>query len=109
MYDGSGLYPSNIVHADFMTQMLSFMKVNKSFVNSLPIAGKEGTVKNFLKSPEFKGTAKLKSGYFKQVIAYCGYIYTNNNYAVTIIVNNYTCPPSRVRMAIEKLLIDLNL
>ena len=116
IYDGCGLAPSNRINPTFYTSLLFYMKDNKSFVLSLPVAGKEGTVRNFLKGNGFDNRFRLKSGSIKQVVAYVGYVSANQNsadlkqdYAIAIMINNHTCGNAQLRKAIEKMIAGLNL
>jgi D-alanyl-D-alanine carboxypeptidase/D-alanyl-D-alanine-endopeptidase (penicillin-binding protein 4) len=80
----------------------------EAYMASLPRAGFEGTVKNFLKGGKLEGKARLKSGSMNQVRSYAGYIEANNRkYAVAIIVNNFQCRQSKMKMEIEQLLLAL--
>jgi len=109
MFDGCGLAPADRVTAHFMVQLLEIMNDNETFVQSLPVAGKSGTVYSFLKGTKLEGKAYLKTGTTKSVIAYSGYIdgTDGNRYAVSFIVNNHSCMSSTVRKNIEKMLLLL--
>lgn len=109
MYDGCGLAPSNAVSADFVCDLLVYMqtKSNNSdaFLSSLPQAGKEGTVRNFMRNSGLPGKVYAKSGSIVNVRCYAGYyIAGEKKYAFCILVNNYNGPHSQVVKAIEKLL-----
>ena len=66
MNDGSGLAPADKVSAGFMGELLVYMAtesaVSDAFIASLPQAGIEGSVRNFLKGSKLQGKARLKSG-----------------------------------------------
>lgn len=100
MYDGSGLAPTDKVTPAFMAGMLRQMHSVPEFVASLPVAGQEGTVANFLKGSSLAGKARLKSGSIQNVIAYVGYIEGEEPCAVVVMVNNYYGPSARIRNAI---------
>lgn len=106
IYDGCGLAPSDRLTARFVNRLLAKMHHNADFVASLPVAGKTGTIRNFLKNTHLEGRACLKTGTTKQVIAYAGYIKGSDGrqYVCSIFVNNHTCKPYIVRKNIEKLL-----
>lgn len=112
MFDGSGLAPSNAVSPEFMCDLLLYMQ-NKSknaeaFLNSLPRAGKEGTVRNLLKGTRLEGKVFVKSGSINGVQCFAGYcINGNKKYAFTIMVNKFTGSRSQVVKAIEKLLLSV--
>lgn len=109
MFDGCGLAPADRLTTAFIVELLSKNYNDKNFVNSLPVAGKTGTIYSFLKKTKFDGKARLKTGTTKSVIAYSGYVEgtDGNTYVVSIIVNNHTCMSTVVRKNIEKMLLLL--
>lgn len=112
MNDGSGLAPADKVSAGFMGELLVYMAtesaVSDAFRASLPQAGIEGSVRNFLKGSKLQGKAHLKSGGITGVRSYAGYITKDGKtYAVAVFSNNYSCPMSRMTRALEKLLLQL--
>lgn len=112
MNDGSGLAPADKVSAGFMGELLVYMAtesaVSDAFIASLPQAGIEGSVRNFLKGSKLQGKAHLKSGGITGVRSYAGYITKDGKtYAVAVFLNNYSCPMSRMTRALEKLLLQL--
>ena len=112
MNDGSGLAPADKVSAGFMGELLAYMAtepaVSDAFIASLPQAGIEGSVRNFLKGSKLQGKARLKSGGITGVRSYAGYITKDGKtYAVAVFSNNYSCPMSRMTRALEKLLLQL--
>lgn len=112
MNDGSGLAPADKVSAGFMGELLVYMAtesaVSDAFLSSLPQAGIEGSVRNFLKGSKLQGKARLKSGGITGVRSYAGYITKDGKtYAVAVFSNNYSCPMSRMTRALEKLLLQL--
>lgn len=91
--DGSGLSPMNKITPKFITSLLVHFN-NEEKTNSifplLPVAGKEGTVKYFLKkSPN---EIRLKSGSMSSVRNYAGYITSTSGkkYAICICISGYT-------------------
>ena len=112
MNDGSGLAPADKVSAGFMGELLVYMAtesaVSDAFIASLPQAGIEGSVRNFLKGSKLQGKAHLKSGGITGVRSYAGYITKDGKtYAVAVFSNNNSCPMSRMTRALEKLLLQL--
>lgn len=112
MCDGSGLSPTNAVSANFLTELLIYMK-NKSkysddFYKSLPLAGKEGTLSSFLKNTDLEGRVRAKSGSISRVRSYAGYIDNEGRqYVFTIIVNNPNGNALAVRKKIEEFLLNI--
>ncbi|WP_270770322.1 D-alanyl-D-alanine carboxypeptidase/D-alanyl-D-alanine-endopeptidase [Parabacteroides merdae] len=112
MNDGSGLAPADKVSAGFMGELLVYMAtesaVSDAFIASLPQAGIEGSVRNFLKGSKLQGKVRLKSGGITGVRSYAGYITKDGKtYAVAVFSNNYSCSMSRMTGALEKLLLQL--
>jgi D-alanyl-D-alanine carboxypeptidase/D-alanyl-D-alanine-endopeptidase (penicillin-binding protein 4) len=110
LFDGSGISPGNAVSASFMNSILEFMYKKEgfsgAFYQSLPWAGKEGTVTSFLKGSALEGKVRVKSGSMTNVQAYSGYItYDGTDYAFTIILNHFTGKRPLLRKQIETLLI----
>lgn len=112
MSDGSGLAPADKVSAAFIADMLVYMATESAasdaFVASLPQAGVDGSVRNFLKGTKLQGKARLKSGGITGVRCYAGYItHDGRTYAVAVFSNNYSCRMSQMTGGLEKLLLQL--
>ncbi|MFV0469403.1 MAG: D-alanyl-D-alanine carboxypeptidase/D-alanyl-D-alanine-endopeptidase [Dysgonomonas sp.] len=112
MYDGCGLAPSNAVSPEFMCDVLFYMQ-NKStnsaaFMASLPKAGIEGTVVNFMKGTRLDGKLLLKSGSIANVQCYAGYyVVKDKKYSFVVMVNNFNGERRSVVKAIEKLFLTI--
>ena len=111
--DGSGLSPLNAVTAKGLTGLLIYMK-NKAanpeaFINSLPEAGREGTLKNTFSRPEFSNNLKAKSGSITRTRCYAGYFTAGSGreMAFSIMVNNYSGSTQAVISGIEALLLEI--
>ena len=109
LYDGSGLARNNKISARYLARVLEKTAQNpaiaETFVQSLPIAGKEGSVASFMKNGNLPGVLRLKSGSMSDVHAYAGYYTTpKNRYAIVILVNNYTCTRAQLKYKIDSLL-----
>ena len=110
--DGSGLSMKNSVNADFLVQLLIYMKkkaeYGDSFFSSLPIAGVNGTVSSFLSGTNLSGKAYVKSGSMERVQNYSGYInYKNKWYAFCVMVNHFDGDRSTVQKQIGTLLNEV--
>ncbi|MDR0831185.1 MAG: D-alanyl-D-alanine carboxypeptidase, partial [Prevotellaceae bacterium] len=108
--DGSGLSPHSAISAKFVNDVLIYManesKNRAVFLESLPTAGKSGTVKNFLKDTPLQGKAFLKSGSIARVQCYAGYIIDDErSYAITILVNNFSGKRKDVVKEIEQMIL----
>ena len=114
IYDGSGLAPANKVSARFISDVLTYM-VTKSthaqaFRNSLPVAGQEGSVRNFLKDTSISGKAWLKSGSMSGVRCYAGYIQKNGKwYSVVLLANNFKGSSWAMNRCLEEFLVGMEL
>lgn len=112
MSDGSGLSPTNAVSADFLTQIMMYMHHKsphkEAFFESLPTAGKNGTVAGFLRKTSLNEKVFVKSGTLTRVRSYTGYIMDGKReWAFTIIVNNSLGNAWRTSALIEQLLVDI--
>ena len=110
MYDGSGLASTSKITTTLLADLLIYMRTQsphaEAFLKSLPQAGREGTVRNFLKGSTLQ--AHLKSGSMSRVKCYAGYIKKGGKeYAVVIMANNYSCDGQPMTAALEKLLLQL--
>jgi D-alanyl-D-alanine carboxypeptidase/D-alanyl-D-alanine-endopeptidase (penicillin-binding protein 4) len=112
MFDGSGLAPANRLTAQLLCRILAYMRSESSysttFVESIPKAGIEGTVRSTLKGSKLQGNARLKSGSMSRVRSYAGYISKDGKtYTVAIMVNNFSCKQNQIKNDIERLLLAL--
>lgn len=112
--DGSGLTRSNAVSARFIADVLTSMahdkKVSKDYVSLFPKAGRDGTMKRFLRKTRLDGKLALKTGSMTGVQCYAGYKLNeedNPTHVVVIMVNNFGCERVDVRKAAEQLLLEL--
>lgn len=110
MTDGSGLSRSNALSSKFLVSLLYYMK-NESphagfFYNSLPRAGKDGTLEYYFKNPLFSDKLRAKSGTSARIRNYAGYFTTSSGreLAFAVLVNNFDCSSSQVTARVEKLL-----
>ena len=79
-----------------------------AFLRSLPEAGKEGSVRNFLRAKEWTGDVWLKSGSMGRVRCYAGYVRQGGRlYSVVLLANNYEGSSSALNRRLEHLLRGL--
>ena len=112
LYDGSGLTAVNIVTAEFISKVLEFMAVksinSKWFMDSLPTAGADGTVSDFLCGTCLQGKAKIKGGSMTKVRCYAGYITKEDESCVVgVFANNYRFSDDEMDKVIEEILLDI--
>jgi len=108
MYDGSGISPKDAISTGFLIDLLVYMNDQSgnsaAFYQSLPVAGRNGTVASFLKNTPLAGKARLKSGSMSNVQSYSGYIESRGKrYAVSLIINNFTGKRNELKKEIEQL------
>ena len=126
--DGSGLSRKNYLSPDFICDFLEAMTtspVAKSFVNSLPSPGFNGSLNYNMTgySANFRARIKVKSGSMNGVRCYSGYILpssvasaSDNNFGsqteslpaetiiFSIMTNNCTSPTWKVRPLLDKMM-----
>ena len=110
MRDGSGLSRSNALSAHFITSLLYAMRSKSNyadfFYNSLPEAGKTGTLQNYFRDDVFEDNLRAKSGTAGGMRNYAGYFKTSEgrDIAFAVLVNNFDCTSSEVTGKLESLL-----
>lgn len=113
MKDGSGLARNNKVSALFLSKMLAKAQTEAvgedlSFASLFPRLGKDGTVRNLIKKSPYAGKIALKSGSMGDVQCFAGYYPVNNpKYAVTFLVNNYSCSRRELIKKLETLILNI--
>lgn len=110
MLDGSGLSPVNRVSARFLGDLLVYMATKSPqanvFESSLPRAGMEGTVANFMAGTPLAGKARLKSGSNQYATTYAGYCLRNGSkQAVVLLVNHGLISRQQVRKELAEYLL----
>lgn len=114
MYDGCGLAPQNAVSAQLLTDLLVYMynrsDYSNAFLQSLPKAGQEGTVRSFLRNTKLNGKVFVKSGSIGGVQCFAGYLIDGNKkYAFAVMVNKFNGTRPQVRSAIEQFFTETSL
>ena len=113
LHDGSGLSPKNLISANGMVQLLTWMQQNsinhEVFAQSLAKGGESGTLHTVFKHPQLKGKIMGKSGSMEGVLGYCGYLSTlaGKEAAFCVIANNYLVPTKQVREELDELITKL--
>jgi len=117
IHDGCGLSRYNGVSTEHLVYILCYMKKSgkeyNTFYESLPIAGKSGTVRSLCKGTAAQDNLRAKSGTIEKVKAYAGYVTTKSGkeLAFAMIANNYEIKAGEVTDLFEALMIamaDLN-
>jgi D-alanyl-D-alanine carboxypeptidase/D-alanyl-D-alanine-endopeptidase (penicillin-binding protein 4) len=112
LYDGSGLSRNNRITAAHFCDLLNYMTQSPmadEFFNSLPVAGKSGTISELCKGAAGDGRIYAKSGTMTGIKSYAGYINTlsGKKLAFAFVVSGYSCSQSTVKQQMEILLNQL--
>lgn len=112
MSDGSGLSRNNTITPRQMNGILKYMHTSdhqEAFLNSLPVAGERGTMRNMLKGTAAQGKVFAKSGYINGCRAYTGYVEGKSGkmYSFVLMANNYTCSNSEIKRKFTKVMIAM--
>lgn len=113
LWDGSGLSRLNSISAKQFVFLLKYMK-NKSkyfaaFYNTLPEAGKSGTLKYLGRNTIIAGNLRAKSGSVSRVRAFAGYVKTKSGreLAFSVNISNYNCSSREVKQKITALMVAM--
>jgi D-alanyl-D-alanine carboxypeptidase/D-alanyl-D-alanine-endopeptidase (penicillin-binding protein 4) len=105
--DGSGLSRYDYVTADMIVAVLERMfrdpRHHDAFLQTLPMAGKDGTIGARLKNTRAEGNAMAKTGSIANVRALSGYVRTRGGQTVvfSILANSFTIPAATVNWAAD--------
>jgi len=108
--DGSGLSRFNAIPAKTLTSILVQIAkepIYQSFLKSLPVAGLNGTLRNFGVGTLLDGKMTAKTGYMKRARCLVGYIKTKSDkeIAFAVMLNNYQVDVTTANKYIEKILL----
>lgn len=110
--DGSGLSRNNKITPYFLAEVLDWMRVNKNkngeYVKIFPVAGRSGTMRNFLKGTPLEGKLVAKTGSMRNVQCYAGFKLDDNGqptHLVVVLLNNFA-DRAKLKKALEKLLLE---
>ncbi len=102
MRNGSGLNDVNRFSAEQVIRVLAYMwprmTLAPEYLSSLPIAGRDGTLRFRMEDTAAAGRVRAKTGTLEDVSALSGYVESlgGRHYAVSLLVNDY---PSSLRQA----------
>lgn len=108
--DGSGLSRSNRLTARFLAGVLRKMAGNVDYVSFFPLAGADGTLRNFLKDTPLDSYIALKTGSMNGIQSYAGYKLDDNyapTHVVVIICNAMPGSRAALRSACARMLLDI--
>lgn len=90
--DGSGLSLYNYVSAELLTDFLRYAYKNRAIYNflapSLPVAGRDGTLKKRMVKTPCEGNVRAKTGTLTGVISLAGYCTAPNGHALAFTIIN---------------------
>jgi D-alanyl-D-alanine carboxypeptidase/D-alanyl-D-alanine-endopeptidase (penicillin-binding protein 4) len=94
--DGSGLSRLDSVSPRNITTLLKYMyrhPNSKVYIDSLPIAGVDGTLKRRMKGTPAEGNVRAKTGYVSRVSSLSGFVTTKSGEPLvfSILMNNHLC------------------
>lgn len=109
LFDGSGLAPSNRITAGQMTAILKHVVSRpyfQQFQESLPLAGRSGTMQNVLRNTASEGVLRAKTGSLSNVRAFAGYTTTlsGRRVAFAFMVNHFHGTGTELRNEMVKVL-----
>ena len=106
--DGSGLSRLNNITAYGLLAVLEHMyhhKHGQVYLESLPIAGVDGTLRNRMKGTAAQGNVRAKSGYVTGASSLSGFVDTRSGktLAFSILMNNHLCSNSKAKAIQNKI------
>ncbi len=109
MVDGSGLARLDWVSARTLVQVLQAMAENSTFRNSLPIAGKSGSLTGRFKDTPAQTILSAKTGFLTGAVGLSGYVKPKNFSPIvfSILLNNSTQSLAEQRKALDTIAIRL--
>jgi D-alanyl-D-alanine carboxypeptidase/D-alanyl-D-alanine-endopeptidase (penicillin-binding protein 4) len=110
--DASGLSRHDLVTAAGTVQLLRHMwqsELRKPYVDSLPLAGEDGTLDWRFSKSAARGKIRAKTGTLTHVTALSGYAFTDDgrNLAFSILVNNFGAPTSYIRSVVDDICLEM--
>lgn len=107
--DGSGLSRQNRVTAAFIAGILRSMGADEDYASFMPLAGQEGTLRDFLKDSHLDAYVAMKTGSMNGIQCYAGYK-LDEEFAPThliVVIMNGIGQRAAARRAAEDLLKGL--
>ncbi|MEJ7615112.1 MAG: D-alanyl-D-alanine carboxypeptidase/D-alanyl-D-alanine-endopeptidase [Candidatus Fervidibacter sacchari] len=112
LFDGSGLSRLNMVTPRAIVKLLQIARTRPwfdAFKESLPVAGKDGTLRRRFQNTPAEGRVFAKTGYIGSVVALSGYIQRadGSELVFSILVNHYNAPTRQVQACVDKFVASL--
>ena len=111
--DGSGLSRKDRITPRFMAEVYKWMyhtDMAGGYVSLFPKAGRDGTMRNFMRDSALAGRLATKTGSMRGVQCYGGYMLDeggNPTHVVVVFVNNFTCGRAGLKKEIGRLLTQV--
>lgn len=108
--DGSGLSRSNRLTARFLSFVLGEMADNVEYASFFPLAGQEGTLRNFMKNSKLDSYLAMKTGSMTGIQCYAGYLLDDDfapTHSIVVMVNNLKGDRSRLRADLGSFFLSL--
>ncbi len=111
--DGCGLSRINKLTPKFISDIMLWMAQSEhcdEYVSLFPRAGKDGTLRNFLRNTRLTDTIVLKTGSMKGIQTYAGYKLNTNGqptHTIVIMVNSFFCKRHQLIKEIERLMLQI--
>lgn len=110
--DGSGLSRRNLITPELTTDLLTWMwhhpddAIREAFLESLPVAGIDGTLETRFRFGPSYNNARAKTGYVAHVRTLSGYVTGAGGtpIAFSIMSNHYTLPTRRINRMHERII-----
>ncbi len=111
LVDGSGLSHHNLITPNMTASLLQYMwghpdaRVREAFLESLPLAGVEGTLRNRLKDGPAHRNLRGKTGSLSNVSSLSGYVDSADGHslAFSMMANHFTTKTRAVRDAQDRI------
>lgn len=107
--DGSGLSRQNRITAEFMAYILAAKADDPYYPSFFPLAGQEGTLRNFLAGTPLEGYVAMKTGSMNGIQCYAGYK-LDEDYVPThviVVMMNDMRNRATARMAVADMLREI--
>lgn len=110
--DGSGLSRLDYISARNLVTLLTYMsssKNSKVFIDSLPIAGVDGSLYSRMKNTSAQKNLRAKTGFVGRVSSLSGYVNTKSGEPLvfSILMNHHLCPKSQATQLQDKICVLL--
>jgi len=112
MNDGCGLARANVITTKTEGQILRLISKDKTynaFYNSLPVAGRSGSLAGLCEGTCAENNMHAKSGYITRARGYAGYVKNKKGELLcfSLLANNYECSPTEMKNKLEKILVAI--